>query len=394
MSNKNTKINIYLIYTYIFLSTFILFYSCDTLFYLEKGISSSGYILFVIIAFLVQMLLEIPSGIIADKYSKKKILLVSNCLFIISILIFIFSREYYLFVLAIIIKSIDNSLVTGIANSMLYDLTEDKEDFNKVLFKKNFFYNLSYMLAMIFGGYIGQKYGLITTYYITLIPFTINFFVILSIKDIKKEKYNNNSNYLNKEILKNAIHEIKNNSIILNLIFTSSIVFSVIKLIEESHPEYSKNIGISVFEIGLYTSVILVVCILGSYIGSRIKNKYHKLIIYGNSFLVGICILLIGLLNSMFGVLFLLMIYIFSESYENIMISTVYNNISSKSRVTIESIFSMALSLSGIILGTIMSILLSFFQVYQLYIILGIFVIVYSFINFIINFKNITIPKT
>lgn len=387
-----TKTNIYLIYIYIFLSTFILFYSCDTLFYLEKGISSSGYMLFVTITFLVQIILEIPSGVIADKYSRKKILLLSNSLFIISTLIFIFSNNYYLFVLAIIIKGIDNALVTGIANSLLYDSLEESSKFNKILFNKNFFYNLSYMLAMILGGYIGQKYGLITTYYLTLIPYFINFIVILSIKDIKKSEIKNNM-YLNKDILKNAIQEIKNSKIIINLIFTTSIIFSVIKLVEETHPEYSSKIGISIFEIGIYTSLILVFCILGSYIGSKMKLKYHKYIILGNSFLVGFLILLIGLSNNKLGILFLLAIYIFSESYENIMLTTIHSNISSKSRVTIESILSMSLSLCGVTLSGIMTILLKYIQVYQLYIILGLIVIIYSVINLIVSRKNVVVSR-
>ena len=65
------KKNILLIYLHTFLSTFILFYICDTLFYIERGLSSSQYISFVGIAFLVKLFFEIPFGIIADKYSKK-----------------------------------------------------------------------------------------------------------------------------------------------------------------------------------------------------------------------------------------------------------------------------------------------------------------------------------
>lgn len=383
---RKTKRNIYLIYTYIFLSTFILFYSCDTLFYLERGVSSSGYVFFITIIFLMHILLEVPSGIIADKYSRKNILLLSNFLFVLSTIIFILSKNYYLFVLGTVIKGLENSIVTGVANSILFDEVENKKDFSKILFRKNFFYNLSYMLAMILGGYIGQKYGLVVTYYLTLIPFFINFFIIFLIEDKPKNSLNNT--YLKKEILNNAIYEIKNNKLITNLIFTNSIVFSVIRLVEESHPEYSFNIGISVWQIGIYTSMILIVCICGSYIGSKLDTKYYKFVLYGNSFMVGLCILLIGLLNNKYGILFLLTIYIFCESFENIMLSTIHNNISSKSRITVESIFSMALSLLGIFLSVIMSVLLNFMQVFQLYVLLGLLLIVYSIINIAFNYKN------
>ena len=89
--------NISLIYIHTFLSTFILYYICDTLFYIERGLTSSQYISFVGVAFLVKLLLEIPFGIIADKYNKKILLLTSNLLFITSTIIFIFSHNSFTF---------------------------------------------------------------------------------------------------------------------------------------------------------------------------------------------------------------------------------------------------------------------------------------------------------
>ena len=48
---------------------------------------------------------------------------------------------------------------------------------------------------------------------------------------------------------------------------------------EESHPEYSANIGISVFIIGIYTSLILLFCIIGSYIGSKVKTEKYQFVL-------------------------------------------------------------------------------------------------------------------
>ena len=379
------KKNISLIYIHTFLSTFILFYICDTLFYIERGLSSSQYISFVGIAFLIKLLLEIPFGIMADKYNKKAILLISNLLFIISTIIFINSHNYLNFLIAIIISAINNSLSSGIVNSMLYESIENKKSFNKTLFYNSFFYNLSYMIAMIIGGYIGQKYGLIYTYYITIIPFVLDFIILLMIKIDQTKKHNSSSKKLS--ILKNGINEVINNSYLLKLIITSSVIFSGIKLMEESHPEYSANIGISVFIIGIYTALILLFCIIGSYIGSKINKEEYKYILNINPIICGICISLIGILNNYFGIVFILMIYIFSESFDNIMISELHNNISSKSRVTVESINQFVLGIFGLLFSILMTILLKFVQVNTMYIIIGIIIIIFGIIN-LINSKS------
>lgn len=383
---KQTKRYIYFIYAYVFLSTFILFYSCDTLFYLERGLTSSDYMIFVATIFLVHILCEIPFGILADKYSRKKILLVSNVLCVLSICLFIISHNFLLFMIATIVKGMEQSLVTGVANSLLYDITPKKEKFSRILFRKEFFYNISYMIAVALGGYIGERYGLVTTYYLSLIPIVLNFFVIFSLPDVKKQE----QNYFvtKKDILHQAINEIKNHHIILNALITSSLLSSAIKLVEESHPEYSAHLGISVFWIGIYTALILVFCIIGGYLGSKVSKKYTSFVLACNSFFVGCCILIMGLCNQPIGILFLLCIYIFSESYENVMLSTVHHTISSKSRVTVESIFSMSFAFFGFILSLCMSFFLRFMKVYQLYVVLGMIVIFYGIINMFFYLKK------
>lgn len=377
------KKNIVLIYIHTFLSTFILYYICDTLFYIERGLTSSQYISFVGIAFFTRLLFEIPFGIIADKYNKKKLLLTSNSLFIISTIVFIFAHNYITFVIAIITNAINNSLSSGITNSILYENLDNKERFNKTLFYNSFFYNISYMLAMIVGGYIGQKFGLIYTYYITIIPFIIDFIILLMLK-IKNNiiKSNMESNI---SILKNGFKEVINNSYLLKLILTSSILFSGIKLVEESHPEYSNNIGISVFIIGIYTALILVLCIIGSYIGSKLKRDTYKLILYINPIISGLCIFLVGKLNNYFGIIFILFIYIFSESFDNIMKAELHKNISSKSRVTVESINQFILSIFGIIFSILMTILLKFMSINTMYMLIGFIIISYGIVNLIVN---------
>ena len=373
------KKNITLIYMHTFLSTFILYYICDTLFYIERGLTSSQYISFVGIAFLVKLVFEIPFGIIADKYNKKALLLLSNILFIISTIIFIYSYNYFSFIIAIIINALKNSLSSGIVNSMLYESIENKQTFNKTLFYNSFFYNFSYMIAMIVGGYIGQKFGLVYTYYITIIPFIIDFLVLLMIKVNHNQKNVNIESNLS--ILKNGINEVLKNSYLSKLILSSAILVSGIKLVEESHPEYSANIGISVFIIGIYTALILVFCIIGSYIGSKAKKDKYNFILRFNPIISGICILLTGLLNNYFGIIFILLIYIFSESFDNIMMSELHNNISSKSRVTVESINQFVLGIFGVIFSIIMTILLKFVNISTMYIIIGDIIILFGIFN-------------
>lgn len=380
------KKNTTLIYIHTFLSTFILYYICDTLFYIERGLTTSQYISFVSIAFLVKLIFEIPCGILADKYNKKILLIFSNTLFILATIVFIFSHNYISFAIAIILNAINTSLSSGVVNSLLYEGLEDKKLFNKSLFYNSSFYNISYMIAMILGGYIGQVFGLVYNYYFTLIPFFIDYFILFMLKSSPSKPDESRNNI---SILKNGLKEVFKNSYLIKIIFTSALLFSSIKLIEESHPEYSANIGMPIFIIGIYTAFILLFCIAGNYIGSKINRKNYNFVLNINPIFSGFCILLVGLLNNYLGIFFILLIYIFSESFDNIMKFELHSNISSKSRVTVESIYEFILGIFGFVFSIAMSILLNFISLNYMYIILGFIVILFGILSWIIDTKKV-----
>ncbi len=372
---KNNRI---LLYFYELFSTFVLYYAVDTLFYLERGISSSEYILFVVVTFVIQLLFELPSGVLADKYGKKKILIFSQIFFLIATIIFIYSCNFLMFILGTIVMALQKCFSTGIVNSLLYESLDNKLNFNKCLFIKNVMSYGAYMLAMPLGGFIAEKFGIVYTYYFSLIPAIISISLLFFIKSSKDQ--NNRLSISKWQIIKNGFSEINKNKLLKNIILINGMLLAVIKLVEESHPDYSINIGISEFGIGIYTALILLFCIMGNFIGTKINSNYVKTFILMNPIIVGIFIIILGFLNNKYGILFLLLYYLFSESFDIIIVSIIHHNISSKSRVTIESITSIIQCLIGIILGFCTSIFLEFFKINVVYIILGIILIIYCLI--------------
>ena len=237
--------NIILIYIYNFLSTFLLFRACDTLYYLSKGISSSKYIFFTVISSLIVLIMQIPISTIGDKINKKIMLLVSNLLTFISIILFIISSHYVGFIIAIIFQTLQGLFANGIVNSILYEEAKNKKEFSKMIFIKSIFAYTGYGIAMILWGYVGNK-SLVNMYYFSLIPI----------------------------IIKEALTIIKNNKVTRYLFLCHSLLVSILMIMAETHPEYSSRLGISALIIGFYTFFMLVAGIIEEYIGS--KKWYHK----------------------------------------------------------------------------------------------------------------------
>lgn len=96
------------------------------LFFLDKNITFLQIGILYAIREVFINILEIPSGIIADVFGRKKSLIVSFLFYIISFLIFFTSDSYYGFIIAIIFYAIGDAFRTGTHKAMIFDYLKIK----------------------------------------------------------------------------------------------------------------------------------------------------------------------------------------------------------------------------------------------------------------------------
>ena len=321
--------------------------------------------------------MQIPISVIGDKINKKIILLISNSFSFLSIILFIISKQYIGFIIAIIFQTLQGLFANGIVNSILYEQVKSKKEFSKIIFIYTIFAYTGYGIAMILGGYVGNN-SLDNMYYFSLIPVIINFIVLAFLNDIKPT---NKKSVKYKTIVTDAIEIIKNNNTIKYLFLCHGLLITLLMIMAETHPEYSSKLGISTFIIGVYTALMLLAGITGEYIGSKIKKDFVKVFII--PLIAAISLLLTGVLNKPYCIiLIILMQFLFDIEY-NGMISILHSNINDKSRVTVEGFLSVTTNLFGLIFGLIITFILKFVEVHTMYIISGVILFLYLIIIFI-----------
>ena len=96
------------------------------LFFLEKNITFLQIGTLYAIREILINILEIPSGIIADVFGRKKSLIVSFLFYIISFFIFYTSHSFYIFIVAIIFYAIGDAFRTGTHKAMIFDYLKIK----------------------------------------------------------------------------------------------------------------------------------------------------------------------------------------------------------------------------------------------------------------------------
>ncbi len=75
---------------------------------------------------LSQLIFEVPTGVIADRYGNKKSVLLSIVCNLISLSIYIYLSDYISYIIAIIIFGIGQTLVSGALDALIIDKVQEQ----------------------------------------------------------------------------------------------------------------------------------------------------------------------------------------------------------------------------------------------------------------------------
>lgn len=171
-----------------FFMSFVLWYSIEKLFIRSIGIDNFGISLITIVILISCTLAEIPSGIVADRWSRKGSMVLSGLLLGISSLMAGSSNSIFMYSTAVAIWGLHEAFSSGTGNSMLYDTLLEEQgharNFNRALGLYETLGGAALIFSNLLGGWIGS-HSLQMTFYLTVIPVAISMVCHLIYKDAK-----------------------------------------------------------------------------------------------------------------------------------------------------------------------------------------------------------------
>lgn len=155
-----------------FLRNFVFWYAVEKLFMTSIGFGSESIALMVALYSAMSILMEIPSGILADRWSRKGVLILATVSLGASSLVGGLSYDVPVYLLSAILWGFFDALASGTDEAMVYDaLLEEKgnaDDFEKEYGIYNAFGGIALFAAGLVGGLIGNSIGLRETYLLTV----------------------------------------------------------------------------------------------------------------------------------------------------------------------------------------------------------------------------------
>lgn len=365
-NNKKT----YFAYSVIKKSLFIWFVF---LIYLRgKGLSYTQALLLDSIAAGVTILFEIPSGIIADRYNRKKLILVGEIFSICNYILLMLFDQYYIFIFGAILNGLGEACVSGSGEALIYD------SFQSVNKEKEY---LPYIARL-------SKWGLRCAAVATLIssflydvrtelPIFCSIILgicgIIFVSQMKETRESIKVDKAEKTLIKEGLREqwynlksITTNKEIIKIFLLFVVMLEIISTINYSSQTFLPYLGLHVKYIGIVFFVFSIVSSFGAKHAAKIKLKGEVMVtVYG-----GLLILLS--LSNIYLAIPLLMISRYINGFIWLILNAETNSmIESHNRATMLSYRSLFAQLAPLVFDPMVGVIFDSVGMRWAYVIMG-----------------------
>ncbi len=150
------------------------------------GFSTAQQIMYAIVANIVVLLVEIPAGIWADRWSRKGVLLISLVSMAVGCVLFGLAGSFTQFMVAAAFSAIYFGMSSGVQAAVLYDMllkTDERNQYEKILGRLNSLRTVGYVISSIAGAALASVFNFQLAFYLSAISCLVGFSILLFFKE-------------------------------------------------------------------------------------------------------------------------------------------------------------------------------------------------------------------
>lgn len=344
----NNTMNIRILFAFRFFSSLIPAYVIERLYWEERGMTIQMVVYTEIIFALTIVLLEVPTGVIADKWGRKKMLVLSALLGCCEFLILIVATEFWHFALVVFLAGISRSASSGSDNALLYDTLMQQgkaSQFDKLLGRLNACDLLAAILAAFCGSLLAGKFGLELNYWLSL----ANSGIALILAFLLIEPPIGGEGAVDAEeaipfqtYVTASLRFFRRNPNVSLVMFSGMVTGASMSYIEEFWQLYASRLGTPVYFFGVLSSVIMLLQLPGNLMAYALLRRisYRRLIVLITA-IITIGFFFVSISHDFIGLTAMLIICLFSGVMQPLASGYLHHRIDSNMRATIDSFQSL-----------------------------------------------------
>jgi len=351
------------------------------LFFQEHGLTLTEVMVLQSIYSLSVALFEIPSGYITDIFGRKKSIVVSTVFSLIGFLVFSFYGGFYAFAIAQVLVGIGGSLISGSDSALLYDTlleTGDKTTYTKIEGRNYAIGNFSEALAGVLGGFLAVGSIYLPVYVQTAILFfSIPIALSLVEPTMREENKLDRSFSVIMGVVRFAI--IDHAKLRWLIIYSSAMGVATLSMAWFAQP-FFREVGVPLTYFGILWAALNFSAGLTSFNSYKFsnKNKSYNILFYISLAMI-MSFVLLGLNNSLFGLIFVFIIYLLRGIVTPILRNEININTTSNKRATVLSVRNFIIRISFAIFAPILGYIAENNSLYNSFYVLAVVVGFFSF---------------
>lgn len=395
-----------LYYTYKFLKDFMPIYPIYVLMFEESGLSISNISLLLVIWSAAVVVLEIPTGILADHWSRKKSMVLGIILKATGYFVWIFAGEFFLFALGFILWGMSESLCSGSEEALLYDCLKDdnqEKEFTKVYGQGNFFAGIAIACSSLLGGFLSKVIGYQGVLICCMGSALLAVVFLLGLKEVnlyrdnlRKEEECKKPLATFTEATSLCIH----NRMLLLTISMLIFVIGTAGIIDEYDPMIAKNHFADIGYVGVWVCIRHTIESAGAKYAYQCKGLFQRLkltdefrMVMVLSVLSGLSLFVFAITQSTWLIPLYAFFYFFLSAASVLQEEFVQETIEEQGRSTVHSVISLLNNLYGIAFLLISGIVFDLFSISTGLVLLSIYIMLLSIFIFAFYISNFKTPK-
>ncbi len=378
-------VNVKKLYFMSFFQGLIPAYVIERLFWQGRGMSVKDVVYCEIIYALTIILLEVPSGILSDKFGRKKMIYLSSLFDAFEFILLFYAHSFPLFALTMLFTGTGAAFESGSRNALLYDslLHHKNEDvYEKIQGRMSAANFCGLLLSAGSGSLLSSYVSLDINYIVSFLSKTAVFFISLTLKEPPLLTKTENSA---KSFLKFAFEAVKifrEKPVLLSCTVTAAIIGGTVNYLDEFWQLLAEKWGVPVILFGALTIAMGIFRVPGEVFAYKLKNRMNlKTLLIAIILLSAVLYTLIYLVQNPFSIIFMALILLMSGISEPLISGCIHANTDSAHRATVESMSSLVLRLATMLIGLGFGFISDRFSIYTGFAYLAIIMLCFSVLS-------------
>lgn len=406
MYDTTMKIRDY--YQYKFIQHLVPIFPIYSLLFASRGLSVSQISLLLAIWSVPVVILEVPTGLIADHWNRRKMLVVATLLKALCYLLWLIADGFFLFAVGFVCWGVAEAFCSGSEEALLYDtliLSNQEHEFDRIYGKGLSFASIAVGISCLTGGFLADFFGMkfvlilsVSTSLLTTLA-TLRFCETnLYLQSLSTNHPFGVKDYLT--IIRDAAYFCFSRKFLFLVLLLMVGVVAMAGLIDEYDPLIASSFGLNLSIIGIWVGARNLIEAIGSTLAYRLKRlSWFRL---QNTFVstwtlavvAGISIGLFALFNTLIAAPLYALFYLLLSMAMVLQEEYLQREIREQARSTVHSLVSLAMNLYGILLFGILAAILFRREVKWILFLCSIYVLVIAIVLALAYYSTVCRNRT